>query len=80
MIHIDLYRIEETHAADEFFLQEEEESKAMGALMVVEWPERLSLSLPDAWNGNLQYSKDKKSRFFQLIPPLDMDKNLSISS
>jgi len=80
LIHIDLYRIEETHAADEFFLQEEEESKAMGALMVVEWPERLSLSLPDAWNGNFQYSKDKKSRFFQLIPPLDMDKNLSISS
>jgi len=80
LIHIDLYRIEETHAADEFFLQEEEESKAMGALMVVEWPERLSLSLPDAWNGNLQYSKDKKSRFFQLIPPLDIDKNLSISS
>ena len=38
LIHIDLYRIEETSAANEFFLQEEEECKTMGALMVVEWP------------------------------------------
>ena len=70
LIHIDLYRIEEAIAANEFFLQEEEESKAMGAMMVVEWPERLSLDLPDVWNGELQYSHDKRSRFFQLIPPL----------
>ena len=80
LIHLDLYRIEEQNAANEFFLQEEEESKAIGALMVVEWPERLSLSLPDAWNGELKYSADKQSRIFQLIPPLYNDKNLSISS
>ena len=71
LIHLDLYRIEETNAANEFFLQEEEESKAMGALMVVEWPERLSLPLPDAWRGNLEYSLGNKSRCFQLIPPFD---------
>ena len=80
LIHIDLYRIEEPSAANEFFLQEEEESKALGALMVVEWPERLSLSLPDAWNGNLQYFSNKKGRLFQLTPPLNKVKNLSISS
>ena len=39
LVHLDLYRIEEKNAANEFFLQEEEESKAIGALMVVEWPE-----------------------------------------
>ena len=71
LIHIDLYRIDEPKAANEFFLQEEEESKAIGALMVVEWPERLSLSLNDAWRGKLEYSSDKKNRIFQLIPPLD---------
>ena len=71
LIHLDLYRIEETNAANEFFLQEEEESKAMGALMVVEWPERLSLPLPDAWRGKLEYSLGNKSRCFQLIPPFD---------
>ena len=80
LIHLDLYRIEEPNAANEFFLQEEEESKAMGALMVVEWPERLSLPIFDAWRGKLDYSSENKSRFFQLIPPLETDNNLSISS
>ena len=71
LIHLDLYRIEETNAANEFFLQEEEESKAMGALIIVEWPERLSLPMPDAWRGNLEYSSDKQSRLFHLIPPMN---------
>ena len=80
LVHIDLYRLEEASAANEFFLQEEEESKAMGALMVVEWPERLTLSMTDAWRGKLEYSSNKKARIFQLIPPLDKDNNLSISA
>ena len=80
LVHIDLYRLEEASAANEFFLQEEEESKAMGALMIVEWPERLSLSINDAWIGNLEYSSKNQARFFQLIPPFDKDNNLSISS
>ena len=70
LIHLDLYRIEETNAANEFFLQEEEESIAMGALMVVEWPERLSLTMPDAWRGQLEYSSGNQSRRFKLIPPV----------
>jgi len=76
LIHLDLYRIEEPSAANEFFLQEEEESQAMGALMVVEWPERLSLTMTDAWRGKLQYSSKTQTRFFQLIPPLVSDNNL----
>ena len=70
LIHLDLYRIEETNAANEFFLQEEEESQAMGALMVVEWSERLSLPMPDAWRGKLDYSSNNQARVFQLTPPL----------
>ena len=80
LIHIDLYRIEEKKAANEFFLQEEEESKALGALMVVEWPERLSLPMPDAWRGKLEYSCNNQTRVFQLIPPRYEDNKLSISS
>ena len=80
LVHIDLYRLEEPNAANEFFLQEEEESKAMGALLVVEWPERLTLPMTDAWRGNLKYSSSNKARFFQLIPPLDKDSNFSTSS
>ena len=73
LIHLDLYRIDDPNAANEFFLQEEEESKALGALMIVEWPERLSLTITDAWRGKLKYTPDNQSRFFQLIPPLDKD-------
>ena len=80
LIHLDLYRIEEPNAANEFFLQEEEESKAMGALMVVEWPERLSLPMSDAWKGKLEYSSNNQTRVFQLIPPRCEDNKLSISS
>jgi len=80
LIHIDLYRIEEPSAANEFFLQEEEEAKSMGALIVVEWPERLSLQITDAWKGKLEYCSQNKARFFQLMPPLDKDNNFSISS
>lgn len=56
LIHLDLYRLEQAAAADDLFLQEEEEANAMGALLVVEWPERLSLSLPDAWILDLSYA------------------------
>ena len=80
LVHLDLYRLEEANTANEFFLQEEEESKAMGALMVVEWPERLTLPMTDAWRGKLEYSSNKKARIFQLIPPFDKDNNLSMSS
>ena len=80
LIHLDLYRIEETKRANEFFLQEEEEAKAMGALMVVEWSERLSLPMNDAWIGKLEYSSNNQARIFQLKPPLERDNKFSISS
>ena len=44
LVHLDLYRLEEPASADELFLQEEEEAKALQAVMAVEWPERLSFT------------------------------------
>ena len=79
LIHIDLYRFEESEAANEFFLQEEEESKEIGAIMIVEWPERLSLSISDAWKGKLEYSTNNKARFFQLTPPSLKNNNFTRS-
>ena len=49
LIHLDLFRLEEPNAANELFLQEEEEANSLGALIVVEWPERLRLDFPEAW-------------------------------
>ena len=68
LIHLDLYRLEQPSAADDLFLQEDEEAKAVGALMAVEWPERLSLDLPEAWQLQLSHTEDG-GRWAQLMPP-----------
>ena len=76
LIHLDLYRLEDHLAADELFLQEEETASALGGLMVIEWPSRLSMHIEDTYNIYLKYlssggrrihlkssSKDDKNSF-----------------
>ena len=58
LVHLDLYRLELASAADDLFLQEEEEARGLGALLVVEWPERLSLALPEAWTLELAHRQE----------------------
>lgn len=53
LVHLDLYRLEDPAAADEIFAQEEEEALAQGALIAVEWPERLSFAPQGAWRLEL---------------------------
>lgn len=60
LVHIDLYRLEQSAEADELFIQEEEEARDAGALMAVEWPERMALQLPEAWQLELTHSGDKR--------------------
>ena len=54
LVHLDLYRLEQAAAADDLFAQEEEEAAALGALLAVEWPERLGLWPQGAWQVELQ--------------------------
>ena len=56
LVHLDLYRLELAAAADELLAQEEEEALALGALLAVEWPERLSGLPPEAWQVGLELS------------------------
>ena len=67
LVHLDLYRLEQPASADELFLQEEEEASATGALMAVEWPERLGLDLAEAWRLELRHQDE--GRLAQLTPP-----------
>jgi tRNA threonylcarbamoyladenosine biosynthesis protein TsaE len=53
LVHLDLYRLETPAAADDLFAQEEEEALALGALMAVEWPGRLSFVPEGAWQLKL---------------------------
>ena len=56
LVHLDLYRLELAAAADELLAQEEEEALALGAVLAVEWPERLSVMPPEAWQVGLELS------------------------
>lgn len=49
LVHLDLYRLEQPAAADELFAQEEEEARDLGAVLAVEWPERLSFRPEPCW-------------------------------
>jgi len=53
LVHLDLYRLEDPASADELFAQEEEEALALGALLVVEWPGRLSAVPTTCWQLEL---------------------------
>ena len=55
LIHLDLYRLEKSIAANELFIEEEETAKNFNALMVIEWPSRLSLAIEDALKMRLEY-------------------------
>ncbi len=74
LIHIDLYRLEEKNEANNLFLQEEEEAIMLDSLLVIEWPERLSIDLQEAWRLSLKY-ESTGGRLAQLIIP---NKNLRI--
>jgi len=54
LVHLDLYRLEQPAAAEELFAQEEEEARALGALLAVEWPGRLPVEPEGAWRVELQ--------------------------
>ena len=53
LVHLDLYRLEAPSLADELFCQEEEEARALGAVMAVEWPGRLSFKPEYSWTLHL---------------------------
>lgn len=57
LVHLDLYRLELPAAADELFAQEWEEALALGALLAVEWPERLSWLPEDSWQIHLSLAE-----------------------
>ena len=53
LVHLDLYRLEQPAAADELLAQEEEEASELGAVLAVEWPERLSVLPAGCWQIHL---------------------------
>ena len=57
LIHMDLYRLEETSSAQELFLEEEEELEQNNGIMVIEWPEKIISIVDEYWLIEIKYSK-----------------------
>jgi len=60
LMHLDLYRLELPASAAELFAQEEEEARALGAVLAVEWPERLPWLPEGAWRLELHHDADRR--------------------
>ena len=58
LIHIDLYRLEDSKMAKEFFLSEEEEAIQNEAIMVIEWPELIQSILNNFWKVEITYANN----------------------
>ena len=56
LIHMDLYRIENSLMAKEFFLSEEEEATQNEAIMVIEWPKLIKPVLNNFWEIEISYA------------------------
>ena len=69
LVHMDLYRLEPGAAADELFAQEEEDARGLGAVLAVEWPERLSFRPEGALEVALSHPEDGEGRLARITPP-----------
>ena len=58
LIHIDLYRLDNSSAAQEFFLLEEQEANQNEAIIVIEWPQLIEPILSNYWKIEISYSKN----------------------
>ena len=58
LIHMDLYRIENSLMAKEFFISEEEEAIQNEAVMVIEWPELIKPILDNFWEIEISYTRN----------------------
>ena len=56
LIHMDLYRLEESLIAQEFFASEEEEAIENESIIVVEWPELIQPVLNNFWRIEISYA------------------------
>ena len=58
LIHLDLYRLENSYSAREVFFSEEEEALQSEAILVIEWPELIEPLIKDFWKIEISYAKN----------------------
>ena len=58
LIHMDLYRIENSLMAKELYLNEEEEANQNEAILVIEWPTLIEPIINNFWKIEISYTKN----------------------
>ena len=74
LIHMDLYRLEDTSSAQELFLEEEEELEQNNGIMVIEWPEKIISIVDEYWLIEIKYSEGS-NRILKIYDPYDLRKS-----
>jgi len=74
LIHMDLYRLEDSSSAQELFLEEEEELEQNNGIMVIEWPEKIISIVDEYWLIDIKYSEGF-SRILKIYDPYNLRKS-----
>ena len=74
LIHMDLYRLEQTSSAQELFIEEEEELEQNNGIMVIEWPEKIISIVDEYWLIEIKYSVGS-NRILKIYDPYDLRKS-----
>ena len=71
LIHLDLYRLENSSLAKEVFLSEEEEAIQSQSILVVEWPELIEPLIENFWKVEICYAKNF-GRHYEIRDPKNL--------
>ena len=68
LIHMDLYRIENSFSAKALFIDEEEELENNNGILIIEWPELIEPILEIYWKIEINYAYED-GRNFNIYEP-----------
>jgi len=71
LIHLDLYRLENSYSAKEVFFSEEEEALQNEAILIIEWPELIEPLIKDFWKIEISYAKNY-GRHYEIRDPKNL--------
>ena len=74
LIHMDLYRLDDTSSAQELFLEEEEELEQNNGIMVIEWPEKIISIVEEYWLIEIKHSGES-GRIIEVYDPYNLRKS-----
>ena len=63
LVHLDLYRLENSLLAREFYISEEEEANQKKAIIIIEWPDLIQSTIDNFWKIEISSAKNSGSNY-----------------